>query len=76
METRDGVSTVKAYDAGGKVVYDGPYNTEAEKAAVPEDVRKKLDNISTDIRILPGLPKVPGAPEAPEPPVPTQKGTI
>lgn len=41
-------TTVHVTDASGKVLYSGPYNTQEEKAAVPEAVRERLKNIETN----------------------------
>lgn len=41
-------TTVHVTDASGKVLYSGPYNTQEEKEAVPEDVRERLKNIETN----------------------------
>lgn len=39
-------TTVTATDPSGKVIFSGPYDTEAEKAAVPSEVRARLENVS------------------------------
>ena len=54
------------YAKAGKVLFDGPYETEQDKAAVPEEMRERLDRLDIDkrgngmkLRILPmggGIP--------------------
>ena len=39
----NGNTTVKLKDKDGKVLFEGPYNTEEDKNAVPEDLRKKIE---------------------------------
>lgn len=41
----DGNTTVSVKDADGKILYNGPYNTDEQKAAVPQDVRARLDSV-------------------------------
>jgi hypothetical protein len=47
VATEDGKRVLTARDPEGNVVFTGPVNTEEERAAVPEPIRKKL----ADIRI-------------------------
>ena len=81
LETRDGLTSLTAKTADGEVLYEGPYMTDEDKELVPEDIRKKVDNVKSGIRIGPGfrgLPELPGIPKGKdeEPIVPTQKRTI
>jgi|GEM_PF-3345154 len=43
LSGKDGDYTLLAKDAEGEVLYDGPYNSEAEKESVPAEVREKVD---------------------------------
>jgi serine protease Do len=43
LETVDGKKMLTAKDASGKVLFRGPIDTEAERAKVPEEVRKRYD---------------------------------
>lgn len=47
-----GGTRIYATDPNGKLQFEGPYNTAAEKANVPPEIRKRLDNlnISFDVR--------------------------
>ncbi len=38
-------TTVRVTDSAGKVLYEGPYNTQAEKDAVPSVVRERLKSV-------------------------------
>jgi hypothetical protein len=42
LRTANGNSTLHVEDVTGKVIYDGPYNTDAEKEKVPAAVRERL----------------------------------
>lgn len=62
MKTIDGKKEVIVKDKAGKVEYEGPYQTEQDKAAVPDGVRERLErlNFGADgggkfrLQILPG----------------------
>jgi hypothetical protein len=45
VATEDGKRVLTARDPEGKVIYTGPVNTDEERAAVPEPIRKKLSDI-------------------------------
>jgi hypothetical protein len=45
VATEDGKRVLTARDPDGKVVFTGPVNTEEERAAIPEPIRKKLSEI-------------------------------
>lgn len=38
-------TTVSVKDSTGKVLYDGPYNTDEDKSKVPTEVRQRLDKV-------------------------------
>lgn len=42
VEKNNGKMTLTAKDKDGKVMFEGPYETDEEKAKVPEDIRKRL----------------------------------
>lgn len=48
MTTRNGKSHVTVTDHEGNVVFDGPYTTEEEKNAVPDDLRKRIEMLGID----------------------------
>ncbi|HEV7402136.1 MAG TPA: PDZ domain-containing protein [Chthoniobacteraceae bacterium] len=45
VATEDGKRVLTARDPEGKVIFTGPVNTDEERAAVPEPIRKKLADI-------------------------------
>lgn len=48
VSTLDGKTKVKLWDSEGEVLFEGPYNTEEEKEAVPEKLRKRVEKVSTE----------------------------
>ncbi len=46
IKVTDGHHEVMVKDKSGKVLFDGPYETAKDKAAVPDDVRGRIDNIN------------------------------
>jgi len=46
IKVTDGHHEVMVKDKSGKVLFDGPYETPKDKAAVPDDVRGRIDNIN------------------------------
>ncbi len=63
VEKIDGRKSLTAKDAQGKVLFDGPIETEEEQAKMPADVRQRFEKLQSQ-----ELPEVPPAPEAPRPP--------
>ena len=63
MESVDGMKMLTAKDAQGKVLYNGPIDTEEERAKLPANVRQRFEKLERQ-----ELPKVPAAPEPPEAP--------
>lgn len=52
--TRDGDSTLlKASDAAGNLLFEGPVNTEEEWNAVPPDVARVARKMSSDMKLVP-----------------------
>ncbi len=45
--TKDG-KVIELLDKEGKLQYRGPYNNEVDKASVPEDLRKRVENLDID----------------------------
>ena len=45
VKTQDGDRTAKITDLDGKLIFEGPINTEKEIEAVPEEVREKIKNM-------------------------------
>jgi len=57
VTTENGKRHLKATDANGNVIFEGPIETDAERAAVPEPIRKKLDRMEPKVQIrLEGRP--------------------
>ena len=63
MESVEGRKMLTAKDAQGKVLYNGPIDTEEERAKLPANVRQRFEKLERQ-----ELPKVPAAPEPPEAP--------
>jgi hypothetical protein len=63
LESRNGSKVLTAKDPQGKVLFEGPVNTEEEKARVPAEVRERFDKLQRQ-----EWPEVPTAPEPPESP--------
>jgi serine protease Do len=63
MESVEGRKMLTAKDAQGKVLFNGPIDTEEERAKIPANVRQRFEKLERQ-----ELPKVPAAPEPPEPP--------
>lgn len=63
MESVDGHKMLSAKDAQGKVLFNGPIDTEEQMAGLPENVRQRFEKLQRQ-----ELPEVPIAPEPPEPP--------
>ena len=64
-----------AKDKEGKVLFDGPINTDEERAKVPAEIKAKLDKLENSVRVnqnfefraVPGLPgRLRNQPEDPE----------
>ena len=63
MESVGGRKMLTAKDAQGKVLFNGPIDTEEERAKLPANVRQRFEKLERQ-----ELPKVPAAPEPPEAP--------
>jgi len=46
LKTEDGQTFLNAKTADGTEIYEGPYNTEADKEQVPEEIREKLKRVN------------------------------
>lgn len=76
LKTIDGKKEVTVKNKAGDVLYEGPYDTPQDKAAVPDDVRERLDKLNIEkmggnkmqLRIMPGnmMPPPPADPPAEE----------
>ena len=61
MNTKNGKKSIIVKNKAGKVQFDGPYDTEQDKAAVPEDFRERIERLGLNegdgnrmkLRILP-----------------------
>ena len=63
LESRNGNKVLSAKDAQGKVLFEGPVNTDEERAKIPSEVRQRFEKLQQQ-----ELPEVPPAPEPPAPP--------
>ncbi|MEP4076378.1 S1C family serine protease [Haloferula sp.] len=45
MKSVEGSKVVKVLDKAGNLVWEGPYDTEQDKAAVPDEIRKRIDQV-------------------------------
>jgi serine protease Do len=63
MESVEGRKMLTAKDAQGKVLYNGPIDTDEERAKLPANVRQRFEKLERQ-----ELPKVPAAPEPAEAP--------
>jgi len=48
LKSNDGSKEVTLRDKDNKIVWNGPWDTEQDKAAAPEDVRKRMDRLHLD----------------------------
>ncbi len=48
MKSNNGNKEVIVKDKAGKVLFEGPYQTEQDKAAVPEEIRERIDKLNID----------------------------
>lgn len=48
MNVENGERTVKVSDAEGNVLFEGPYTTDLDKEALPEEYRARIDMIDTE----------------------------
>ena len=72
LESVDGKKMLTAKDAAGKVLFQGPIDTEEERAKVPAEVRKRYDNL--EHQDLPPIP--PNEELAPRPPGPGESARL
>ncbi len=63
IERINGKKTLTAKDAKGNVMFNGPIDTDEERAKVPAEVRERFEKLEDQ-----DLPALPTPPEAPEPP--------
>ena len=54
MRTRDGRKIAKVMDGQGNVVWEGPYDTDQDKAAVPDDIRERLERLDSGMSFRQG----------------------
>ena len=64
MESVDGKKMLTAKDPQGKVLFNGPIDTEEQRAKVPANVRQRFEKLES--QDLPEIPPAPEAPRAPE----------
>jgi hypothetical protein len=49
VKTQDGGKEVRVLGPGGKVEWEGPYDTPQDKEAAPPEVREKIDGMNIDM---------------------------
>lgn len=49
ISTTQGNTRVLVTDAQGKLLFEGPYNTDEEKNKVPADIRQRIDKVNVNI---------------------------
>lgn len=49
LNSTDGRKEAKVYDHEGTLLWEGPYDTEQDKAAVPDGVRERLEKLDFDM---------------------------
>lgn len=49
VRSKDGAKEVTLRDQQDSIVWSGPWNTEAERAAAPDHVRKRMENLNLDL---------------------------
>jgi serine protease Do len=67
MTTNKGQRNLVASDADGVVIFEGPINTEEEIAAVPDEIREKVQRMLETPAVAPAPPAPPVAAPAPRP---------
>lgn len=50
MKQSNGSKEAKVFDKQGKLLWEGPYDTEQDKAAVPDGIRERIESLDFDIR--------------------------
>ena len=63
IESVNGKKTLQAKDSQGKVLFNGPIDTDEQRAKVPAKVRERFEKLESQ-----DLPEIPPAPEAPRAP--------
>jgi serine protease Do len=74
MESIDGRKMLTAKDAQGKLLFNGPIDTEEQRAKLPANVRQRFDKLER--QELPEVPPAPEPPEAPRAPEPEESARL
>jgi serine protease Do len=74
MERVDGRKMLTAKDAQGKVLFEGPIDTQEERAKLPGNVRQRFEKLER--QELPEVPTAPEPPEAPRAPEPEESARL
>ncbi|MBA3544553.1 MAG: PDZ domain-containing protein [Chthoniobacterales bacterium] len=64
LESVDGKKMLTAKDAQGKTLFNGPIDTDEQRAKLPPEVRQRFEKLEN--QDLPEIPPTPEAPPAPE----------
>ena len=46
LKSRNGKTEVTVKDKQGEIIFEGPYNTAQDKAALPDDIRKRVESLN------------------------------
>jgi hypothetical protein len=49
MQSRDGSKQMRVRDKAGEIQWEGPWDTEQDKAAAPDDIRERIDRMNFDV---------------------------
>jgi hypothetical protein len=67
LTSDDDVRSLRVVDASGKLLFEGPVKTEEQRAALPAEIRARLEKLENMEVEVPAPPPVPAAPVAPTP---------
>jgi len=49
MQSKDGSKQMRVRDSDGKIQWEGPWDTEQDKAAAPDDIRVRINRMNFDV---------------------------
>jgi serine protease Do len=49
IKSQDGDKQVRVFGKDGKIQWEGPYNSDKDKEAVPQDIRERIDRLNIDM---------------------------
>lgn len=63
LRSNDGHKEAKAFDKSGKLLWEGPYDTEQDKAAVPDGIRERIGRVDVGVNVDGGALRLKVGPE-------------